>query len=451
LTSGTQSLAKLTTFVLAFACTVNPPKPAGQLEHHGFPLAHQQTWSRSLVFAISAAALIVTLSMGVRQSFGLLMQPIGRELGIVRESFGFAIALQNLLFGLAQPFIGGLSDRFGTRPTLILGAVVYAIGLAAAALATDSQSLMASLGVLVGLALSGTTFVVVLSAVGRIASPEQRSVAFGIVTAGGSLGQFAVVPLSQALISVLQWRGALWALCSLILVIVIAAFGLPGRQRENSGSVLPSSEGTLTLGCALRMASRHRHYWLLNGGFFVCGFHVAFVGTHLPAFLVDQGLDAHIGAWSLALIGLFNILGSYLFGVWGGRHSRPWLLSFLYASRGIAMVIFLALPLSPLTALAFAATFGFLWLGTVPLTSGAVASMFGMSQLSTLYGIVFLSHQLGAFLGAWWAGRLFDQTGSYQLIWLISIGLAVIASVLSALTRDHSAMPSRQVLCGSSA
>lgn len=400
-------------------------------------MARQHPWPRHLVLAVSAAALIVTLSMGVRQSFGLLMQPIGRELGIARESFGFAIALQNLLFGLAQPFIGGLSDRFGTQPTLFAGAVVYAIGLAAAALATDGLSLMTSLGVLVGLALSGTTFIVVLSAVGRIASPEQRSVAFGIVTAGGSLGQFVVVPLSQALISTLQWRGALWALCALILLIVLAAFGLPGLQRKDADNTATSSEDRLTLGCALRMASRHRHYWLLNGGFFVCGFHVAFVGTHLPAFLVDQGLDAHIGAWSLALIGLFNILGSYLFGLWGGRHSRPWLLSALYASRGVAMVIFLALPLSPITALAFAATFGFLWLGTVPLTSGAVASMFGMSQLSTLYGIVFLSHQLGAFLGAWWAGRLFDQTGSYQLIWVISIGLAVLASLLSALTRDQ--------------
>lgn len=410
-----------------------------------FRLAQRHPWHGDLLLAISAAALIVTLSMGVRQSFGLLMQPIGRELGIARESFGFAIAVQNLLFGLAQPFIGGLSDRFGTRPTLMVGASVYAIGLAAAALSTDSHSLMASLGLLVGLALSATTFVVVLSAVGRIASPEQRSVAFGIVTAGGSLGQFAVVPLSQALISTLQWRGALWALCALILVIVLAAFGLPGRQRKDGQNALRPPEDALTLGCALRMASRHRHYWLLNGGFFVCGFHVAFVGTHLPAFLVDQGLDAHIGAWSLALIGLFNIFGSYLFGLWGGRHSRPWLLSFLYASRGIAMVIFLAMPLSPLTALAFAATFGFLWLGTVPLTSGAVASMFGMSQLSTLYGIVFLSHQVGAFLGAWWAGRLFDQTGSYQVIWVISIGLAVLASMLSAMTRDQSALASRRL------
>jgi predicted MFS family arabinose efflux permease len=389
-------------------------------------------WSRTALLAVASAAFIVTLSMGVRQSFGLLMQPVGGELGISREAFGFAIALQNLLFGLVQPFIGAASDRFGTRPTLIAGAALYIVGLGLAASASGAHSLGLALGVMVGMALSATTFVVVLAAVGRVVAESQRSLAFGLVTAGGSLGQFAVVPLAQGLLGGFDWRLTLWILAGLIALIAALAFGLPGRG-AHSGTPAEGPE----VGPALRAAARHPHYWLLNGGFFVCGFHVAFVGIHLPAFLVDGGLSPAVGAWSLALIGLFNIAGSWLFGLWGGRHSRTGLLAALYAARGVAMVVFLWLPLTPVSALLFAAVFGFLWLGTVPLTSGAVAGMFGLRPLSTLYGIVFLSHQVGAFIGAWWAGRLFDATGSYDAIWWTSVALALLASALSLVTREY--------------
>ncbi len=396
-------------------------------------------WTRTALIAVASAAFIVTISMGTRQSFGLLMQPIGNDIDITRAGFGFAIALQNLLFGLVQPFVGALSDRFGARRTLILGAMLYAVGLSAAAYAQTSGVLVATFGVMIGLAMSATTFVVVLSAVGRLVAPAHRSMAFGIVTAGGSLGQFLVVPLAQGLIGAVGWRSTLLLLAVLLLSIIAAAFGIRGDKSSDAGQSTTAGEGLVSV---LRAAARHPHYWLLNGGFFVCGFHIAFVGTHFPAYLVDGGLGASIGAWSLALIGLFNIAGSYLFGIWGGRRSRPRLLAQLYFARALAIAVFLLVPLSPASALVFAATFGFLWLGTVPLTSGAVASMFGVRHLSALFGIVFLSHQVGAFLGAWWAGELFERSGNYDAVWYTSIALAVIAALLSAATRDD-ALPAR--------
>ena len=394
-------------------------------------------WSRDILLAIACAALIVTVSMGVRQSFGLFMSPVGGDLGIGREAFGFAIALQNLLFGIVQPFVGALSDRYGARRVVLGGGVVYALGLGWAASATLPQGMLAALGVLVGLGLSGTTFVVLMGNIGRWVRPEQRSMAFGLVTAGGSLGQFAVVPLAQLLISQFGWRAAMVGLLVLLLVSLLAIIGLKrgvpaaGAEERSAGS----------LGDALRVAARHPHYWLLNGGFFVCGFHIAFVATHFPAYLVDQGLAAGVGAAALALIGLFNIAGSWMFGLWGGRHSRPGLLGALYAARAFSMALFLIVPLSPASVLVFAAVFGFLWLGTVPLTSGAVASMFGPRYLSTLYGVVFLSHQLGSFIGAWWAGRLYDQVGSYDAVWQVSIALGLIAAALSFATRDGAVAP----------
>jgi predicted MFS family arabinose efflux permease len=301
------------------------------------------------------------------------------------------------------------------------------------ACADSALGLGLGLGVLVGIGLSGTTFVVVMSAVGRWVRPEQRSLAFGLVTAGGSFGQFAVVPLAQALIAGVGWRGALLGLLVLVAATGVAVLGLKGTPVEGAtgGSGAPES-----LRSALRRAAAHRHYWLLNAGFFVCGFHIAFVATHFPAYLVDQGVGAGVGAFALGLVGLTNIAGSYLFGVWGGRHSRPQLLAALYGARALAIVVFLLVPLSAASALVFAGVFGFLWLGTVPLTSGAVASMFGVRFLSTLYGVVFLSHQLGSFLGAWLAGRLYDATGSYDAVWLASIALGLLAAGASLMTRD---------------
>ena len=390
------------------------------------------SWTRAALLAIACGALIVTVSMGVRQSFGMFLQPIGRDFGIGREYFGFAIAVQNLLFGLAQPFVGAIADRYGVRRVLVVGTLVYAAGLVLASQVVVPGGIMASLGVLIGLGLSGTTFVVVLTGVARLVRPEQRSLAFGLVTAGGSFGQFAVVPMAQAFIASWGWRGAMLGLAVLILVIAAAAIGI--RRPQNAVGTATVDDGGLAR--ALAQAAAHPHYWLLNAGFFVCGFHIAFIATHFPAYLVDQGIPASVGATSLALVGLFNIAGSYLFGLWGGRHSRPRLLAALYGARALAIAVFLLVPLSTFSALAFAAVFGFLWLGTVPLTNGAVASLFGVRYLSTLYGIVFLTHQVGSFIGAWAAGRLFDTTGSYTTIWIASIVLGVAAAAISYVTRD---------------
>ena len=392
----------------------------------------REPWTRVALIAVASAALIVTLSMGVRQGFGLLLQPLGRELGVSREAFGFAIAVQNLLFGLVQPFVGALADKHGARKLLAGGAIVYAGGLALAASAHSSLGVLAGLGLLVGLALSATTFVVALGAVGRLVSPAQRSLAFGLVTAGGSLGQFAIVPLAQQLVASFGWRAALVVLAGAILTIALAALGFPRAQSAPRTETIDA----IPLRKVLAQALRHKHYVLLNAGFFVCGFHIAFVGTHLPAYLVDRGLGAGVGAQALALIGLFNIAGSYLFGAWGAKRSKPRLLAALYFGRAAAIAVFLALPISGASVALFAATFGFLWLGTVPLTSGAVAGMFGLRYLSMLYGVVFLSHQVGSFFGAWWAGWLFDRTGNYDAVWIASIALGVAGGVISAMTRD---------------
>jgi len=378
-------------------------------------------------WVIFSAAAIVTIAMGVRQAFGLFLPDMSTDLSIGRSSFGLSLALQNLLFGLAQPFVGALADRHGAGRVVAGGTLLYAAGLIAASFAGSAIGLHLSFGLMVGMALSATTFVVVLGAVGRVVTPERRSVAFGIVTAGGSLGQFLVVPAGQLLIGELGWRMALVALAGLIAVMLALAVGVSGKPQA-AGSQAGGDGQTLRQ--ALGEAAGHRGFWLLNAGFFVCGFHVAFIATHFPAYLTDKGLGLAIGANALALVGLFNIFGSYLFGVWGGKWSKKGLLAALYAARGVVMIAFLAAPLTPVSALLFAAAMGFLWLGTVPLTSGLVGQIFGMRYLSTLYGIVFLGHQLGSFCGAWIAGLMFDWTGSYDSIWVASVALGFIAALV---------------------
>jgi predicted MFS family arabinose efflux permease len=384
---------------------------------------------------VLCAAAIVTLAMGVRQAFGLLMRPMGLELEVGREAFGLAIALQNLVFGVAQPFVGALADRHGAGRVAAVGAVVYIVGLIAAAQAGDALGLNLSLGLLIGFGLSGTTFVVVLGAVGRVVDPARRSLAFGLVTAGGSLGQFLVVPAAQGLIDGLGWRGALLALAGLVAVVAPLAIGVAGRPNGGAHGAGPQ----LSLGEALRQAAGHRGYWLINLGFFVCGFHVAFIATHLPAYLTDSGIAAGVGAAALALIGLFNIFGSYTFGVLGDHARKKNVLAGLYFARAIVLTVFLLVPLSQASALVFASAMGFLWLGTVPLTSGLVGQIFGVRYLSTLYGVVFMSHQIGSFFGAWSAGRAYDALGSYDLVWLASIGLALLAALVHLPIRDAAA------------
>ncbi|WP_061936691.1 MFS transporter [Aureimonas sp. AU22] len=391
------------------------------------------TTVRSPWIALLCGAVIVTIAMGLRQSYGLLLRPVELEIGVGREAFGLAIALQNLLLGLAQPFVGALADRHGAGRVAAAGGLLYAVSLVLASQAAGAFGLQMTLGTLLGLAMTGVTFVVVLGAVGRFVPAEKRGLAFGIVTAGGSVGQFLLVPAMQIAIAGLGWRGALLAGAALSAAMIVLAAGIAGRtSAAPSASAVPQQ----SIKEALRQAGGHSGYWLLNVGFFVCGFHVAFIATHLPAFLADQGLDPSVGARALALVGLFNIFGSYAFGLSADRLRKKNVLAAIYFGRAVVIAGFLAVPFTPLSATVFACAMGFLWLGTVPLTSGLVGQIFGVRYLSTLFGIVFMSHQIGAFFGAWAAGLLFERTGSYDLAWTVSIALAIIAGVANLPIRD---------------
>lgn len=387
--------------------------------------------SRATARCIVFGSLIVILSMGIRQSFGLYLQPITGALSVGREAFGLAIALQNLCFGLVQPLVGLLADRIGPRKVIIAGGLLYALGLLLTAHCDTPLGLNLSLGGMIGLALAGCTYVVVLGVVGRLVAPGKRGTAFGIITAAGSFGMFALVPGAQLLLDAFGWQHSLELLALAALGISLLAFGFSGAVEGG-----PVTVQGLDLATAFRCAKTHRGYWLLNGGFFVCGFHVAFIATHYPAYLVDRGLSPDLGATALALIGLANIFGCLCFGKLGDQHRKKLLLSGLYAARTLLMLGLLLLPLTPVVALGFSLLIGFLWLSTVPLTSGIVAQIFGIRSLSTLYGIVFLSHQLGAFLGAWLGGRIFDFSGSYTGVWIIAMGLGMLATLLHLPIKD---------------
>ena len=393
------------------------------------PLRRPAPW-----IALSCGAVIVTIAMGIRQGFGLFMRPVELDLGVGRESFGLAMAVQNLIFGLAQPFVGALADRYGPGRVAAIGGLLYAAGLALAAVISSALGLTVTLGLLVGLAMTGVTFVVVLGAVVPLMPPGRRGAAAGIVTAGGSVGQFLLVPATQIAVDGLGWRGALLAAAGLAALMLPLALGI--ARRGTSAVRASGAPHEIPFGAALRQAAGHRGYWLLNAGFFVCGFHIAFVSTHLPAVLTDAGLDAGVGARALALIGLFNVLGSYAFGVAADRLRKKYVLSWIYFARAAVMALFIVFPLTPLSATLFACAIGFLWLGTVPLTSGLVGQIFGVRYLSTLFGIVFMSHQVGAFFGAWGAGFIFAHTGSYDAAWTLSIGIALLAGLLNLPIRD---------------
>jgi len=385
---------------------------------------------RTSGWVLLGASLILAISLGVRHGFGLFLAPMSGEFGWGREVFAFAIALQNLIWGLAQPFTGALADRYGAARAVVVGGVLYAAGLALMALADSLWTLSLSAGLLIGLGLSGTSFSVVLGVVGRAVSAEQRSMAMGIAAAAGSFGQFAMLPGTLGLIGWLGWSSALLALGLLVALIV----PLVGLLRDNPQ---PPRADEQSLGEALREAAAHSGFWLLALGFFVCGFQVVFIGVHLPAYLVDQHLPARVGTTVLALVGLFNVFGTYIAGWLGGRHAKPRLLTALYLLRGVVIVAFVYLPLSEWSAYAFGMTMGLLWLSTVPLTNGTVATLFGVRNLSMLGGIVFLFHQLGAFLGGWLGGWLYDRTGSYELVWQLSIALSLIAALLNWPVREQ--------------
>lgn len=389
-----------------------------------------RTIGRGSMWILLGASLILALSLGIRHGFGLFLPPMSAEFGWGREVFAFAIALQNLIWGLTQPFTGALADRFGAKRTVIVGGVLYAIGLGCMGLADSPLSLSLSAGLLIGIGLSGTSFSVILGAVGRAVPMEKRSMAMGIAAAAGSFGQFAMLPGTLGLIGWLGWSAALLALGLLVALIVPLAAMLKDTP-------LPLTGQEQSLGEALREACSHSGFWLLALGFFVCGFQVVFIGVHLPAFLVDQHLPALVGTTVLALVGLFNIFGTYIAGWLGGRMSKPRLLSALYLARAVVIVAFILTPLTVWSAYAFGIAMGLLWLSTVPLTNGTVATLFGVRNLSMLGGIVFLFHQLGAFLGGWLGGYLFDRTGSYDLVWQIAIVLSLLAAALNWPVREQ--------------
>ncbi len=378
------------------------------------------------LLAVVCGGLILTVAMGVRQTFGLFLAPMSLDLGIGREAFALAIAVQNLLWGVVQPVTGMIADAYGAVRVAIVGAMAYVAGLVLMAVASEPWMLHLGGGVFVGLAMSCCSFSVVLGAVGRMVPAARRSMALGLASAGGSFGQFIMAPVGQQLIAAQGWSGALVTMAVLTVLIVPLAFAL--ARPAAAGPAAPGPEQSLR--AALAEAAGHRGYWYLTLGFFVCGFQVVFIAVHLPAYLTDLGLDPGLGATALALIGLFNIVGTWACGALGGRYPKKYLLSTVYALRALGVALFLIAPKTELVVLLFAATMGLLWLGTVPLTSGLVAGIFGIRYLSTLFGIVFLGHQLGSFLGVWLGGAIFDATGSYDPIWIGSVLLGLAAALL---------------------
>jgi predicted MFS family arabinose efflux permease len=376
---------------------------------------------------VIAGALILSAAMGVRQTFGLFIGPFSFDRGLPVTLIAFAIALHNLVWGIAQPFAGAAADRYGAAPVVAFGSAVFALGLGVAALAPTGLMLVVGMGFLVGVGISCTSFGVVLTAVGRSASPEKRSMAMGVASAGGSLGQVLMVPLAQ---SVSQISGLSASLLTLAFLILLAApLGTFLDGRSNSANAREEAP-PLPLQRALQQALHHRGYCLLTLGFFTCGFQLAFIATHLPGYLSLCHMPIGLGATALALIGLFNMVGSWSCGWLGGRFRQQHVLGWLYLIRGVAIGAFFLLPKSETSVVVFAAAMGLTWLGTVPLTSGLVAKVFGTTHLGTLFGICFLSHQIGSFLGAWLGGFVFDLTGSYSLVWGATAAAGFLAAML---------------------
>ena len=390
-------------------------------------------------------AAILTIGIGARQSFGIFQKPIAADLNVGRELWSFGNALGMLLMGMFAPFAGNLADRFGTARTVGGGGVLYVAGMLIIALA--NEGVMLTLGnALSGIGMAAAGFGPILGAIGRQTPVAQRSLALGVATAGGSFGQFAIVPFASVLQNRFDdWHTTMFVLAGLSLIMIPLAVGLRESRAGNAKTVATARRQSSR--DALREAFNTQGFWLLTVGFFVCGFHVTFIGLHLPPYISDHSVGLsffgrpisaiELGGWAIGLVGLFNIGGALLWGWLGGRHLRKDMLALLYALRALAFVLFLALPLTWVSVLLFAAALGFLWLGTVPLTSGLVGYMFGPVHMSMLWGIVFFSHQLGSFLGGWGAGRLYDIQGNYDVMWWISVGLGVFAAVIHWLIREQ--------------
>lgn len=386
---------------------------------------------------LAGASAIVAIAMGIRQDFGLLLGPITVDRGWTVGTVSLGFAIQQLAWGLAVPALGMLADLRGTRDVGILGGLLYAAGLAWMALAPTPLQFHLAAGILIGIALGAVGFSVMMGAVAQTAPDARRGLYLGLAGAGGSFGMFIFVPFGQWLIAALGASAALLGLALLALLMVPLALLLPGPPAGPRGRATAGRVAGPSLGLTVRAAFRHDGFFLLMAGFFVCGFHVAFLGVHLPAYLATCGLPASVGAASLALIGFFNIFGSLAAGHLGGRHRPRTVLVGVYALRGLVIIAFLLLPKSATSALIFAAAMGALWLSTVPLTSGIVAGIFGPRYVATLFGFVMLSHQVGAFIGAWAGGAAFDATGSYDLVWWVSVALAAFAALIHLVIRDQ--------------
>lgn len=383
---------------------------------------------------VVAGCIIAATSFGVRSSMGLFTVPMTADMGWTRESYGLAMAFQNLVWGIVQPVAGGFADRYGTGRVLAIGAVIYALGILAMAFAPTPGMLNLAAGVLAGAGIATASFTVVMVAFGRSVPQEKRTFIYGLATAAASLGQFIFAPLGQAFIANFGWQNALVYLAVILLLIVPLSFALRGRSEAavQGQADLPFME-------ALSRAWGYGSYKLLVIGFFVCGFHLAFVTVHMPAYLVQCGLSPEVGSWSIAIIGLFNVVGSLLAGYLGNKFPKQILLAIIYLSRAVATALFLIIPVTEVTAYVYAAALGMIWLATVPLTAGLVSMFFGARYLGMLYGIAFLSHQIGSFFGVWLGGVVYDNTGSYSLVWYLGILLGLASAAIHLPIKEISA------------
>ncbi len=378
-------------------------------------------WLHPIIIVV-CGCLVIFIGFGIRSTMGVFLVPITEQYDWGRSIFAFAAALQNLFWGFSQPIFGAIADRFGSGRVILIGGICYVAGLALMIVSSTPLGFYIANGALIGFGLSGTTFAIVLAVIARAVPERQRSMALGIGSAAGSLGQFVLVPLGNSLILQFGWVSTIAMLSCLMLLVIPLSFVLSGK---------PNISGPeQTLKAAVFQAARHPGYVLLTSGFFVCGFQVTFIGIHLPAYLTDIGLSSNVGAWALSLVGLFNLIGTLLAGYMGNIFKKKSILSFIYLGRAIVIAVFVMLPPSVPSALIFASCMGILWLATIPLTSGIVSQVFGARYLGTLFGFVFLGHQIGSFLGVWMGGLLFDATQSYEVVWWICVALGVIAALL---------------------
>lgn len=390
-------------------------------------MTNKTVYKNLVSWAILLSCILLIFNFGIRSSLGFFVKPISESFGYGREIFAFSLALQNLFWGLSQPIAGALADRYGSAKPIIGGAILYALGLYITANAQNAWDLHIGAGILLGMGIAGTGFGIVLPAMARMVAPEKRTMALGLGTAAGSAGQFLLIPVARSFVESYGWQIALLMLAAGALIMVVLATPFKGGATT---SVHDEAEPEQTLNAALKEASRHPHYWLLIAGFFVCGFQLAFIIVHMPAYLSDKGFDTSVAATSLALIGLCNIFGSLASGYLSGKYSMKWILVWNYFGRSVILVWFLLMPISTTTIYTFSIITGFLWLATIPPTSGLVAKMFGLRYMGTLYGFVFLNHQLGSFTGVWLGGYLFDTTGSYGVVWWATAVIAAITALI---------------------